>query len=469
MALGKKELMAAVVIGVVGAAAAVHFFIFQQKAETYARTSQEYKAAADQLANAEFIKHSPEFDHTAEFEQFKQETTRYQTLATSVVAELNLQKLHLDATMTTGAVDQWASQTITLLDQLNQRRQGQVRLTFLEKNGWDFPASLPANLNSPAVIQDRMVALITAYRGVQAARDVNPQFTARRDYNAALEQLGLPAQEVSMFYLPTYRFFFSSHEWLDKYMAQNRSTVNNGDLRQFYNYYGLLRFGQAVPALKKIWLYTLITRAMQGQNVDPGLLAQFGEALEIGIPVQVDEPLNSINKQLRALLDIIDTAGRTQVQDIQYVAFMRPVNVAKALIREPGATPPAENTPAATPDPMMGMGGMGMDFAPAGPMGGLGAMGGAQGTPAPTPVPDADAVGTGSGIEIWARAANANLVRFYYDLTHKTATYGLDDIYVHNQQGTLLTTATIEVITNIRENGSASAGASAEPTEGMPQ
>jgi hypothetical protein len=458
MALGKKELTAAVVIGIAAVAAAVHFLIFQQKAQTYAQTSQEYQAAVEQLANAEFIR-----DQQA-FTEYKQRTTQYESLATSVVAQLNLQKLDIPTSPPVGAIDQWASQTIVLLSQLNQRRQGGVRLTFLEQNGWNLPAQLP-NYGGAGALEDRINRLIQAYRVVQASRQVQAAYNARIAYNTALEQLGISAREVSNFAYPSYmqpQLFFNSEQWIIDALKANPqaggSQLPGGgyDLRNYYNVYGLHRFGQAVPALKKIWMYALISQAM-GQNANPDMMHLFGEALEVGIPLDGDEPLNSINKQLQALVDLIDTAGRNQVQEIQYATLMRPINIAKAQIRTPGATPPPAATPTPTPAGGMGMG-MGMDM-------GMYGMGMGMATPvAATPVPDAEKVGTGAGIELWMIASNSSLVRFYYDVTHKTATYGVDDVYVRRQQNGLMTTATIEIITDVNLQGAA-----ATPAEGVTQ
>lgn len=448
MALGKKELTVAVVVGIAGVAAAVHFFIFQQKAQTYAQTSQEYKAAVDQLANAEFIR-----DQQA-FTSFNERTTQYENLATSVVAQLNLQKLDLPTSPPLGAIDQWGSGTIQLLNELNQRRQGNVRLTFLGQNGWNFPAQLP-DMGGQGGLEDKIHRLIQTYRALKLSRQWQAEAQARAAYNAALEQLGISAQETSNFYEPYYRLYFNSEEWIKSFLEASKGAANNGvyDLQPYYNQYGLRRFGNAVPALKKIWIYSLIQQAL-GQNASPQIMQQFGEAIEVGIPLDGDEPLNSINKQLKALVDIVDIATKNQVEEIQSVLLMRPVKVAKAIIREPGATPPPDVTPAPTPDygmmgaPGMGMGmGMGMDM-------GMYGMDAGVGGPPPvnaTPVPDAEAVGKSAAIELWMIAGNSSLVRFYYDVTHNTSTYGVDDLYVRPQAqgGGLQTTATIEVITDV--------------------
>lgn len=462
MALGKKELMVAVVVGIAGVAAAVHFLIFQQKAQSYAQTNQEYTAAVEQLSNAEFIRDE------AAFEAYKSETTRYETLATSVVAQLNLQKLDLGTTGSVGTIDQWASQTISLLSQINQRRQGGVRLTFLDQNGWKLPAQLP-NLGGPGALEDKINRLRTAHRDIQVSRQFDAVYNARVNYNTALQELGLPAAEVSYFYYRPGNFYFNDEGWIIEALKTNRITGSNMqtaggyDLRAFYNPYSVQRFGTALPALRKIWTYALVAQALQAQNGNLALLPEFANALEVGIPLDSSEPLNSINKQLQALLDIIDTAARTQVQEIQGVLMLRPINVAKATLREPGATPPPVATPAATPA-MMGMGGMdmGMDMGMGMEMGMGGPMGGANTGPAVTPVPDAERVGTGAGIELWLVASNPSLVRFYYELSHKTATYGLDDVYVHDRQGTLQTSATIEIITDVNLTGAAQNAAPAD-------
>lgn len=455
MALGKKELTAIVVVGIAAAAAAVHFGIFSQKQQEYATTSQDYTAAVEQLNNAEFIR-----DEQA-FADYQAKTDQYEAVATSASAQLNLEPLTFGATKPApGAIDQWASQTIALLSDLNQRRaSGQPQLSFLGPNGWNLPASLP-NAN-PATLQDSIDKLNTAYRALRQSQQPAAEASARANYNTALDNLGIAAREVSNFAFPNWRqpnFFFNNEAWITNQIRANQSysslvsPLPNGghDLQNLYNYNGLQRFGQAVPDLKKIWVYALIRQAL-GEN--PGAdLRTFGEALEISIPLDKPDTLNSINKQLRALVDIIDVAQRNGIQDIQQVALMRPVNVAKAVIREAGATPPPEATPAATPA-LMGEAAE-MMMLEAGAMEG----GHRPGQAIVTPVPDAEAVGTGAGIELYMTGPNAGIIRFYYDLSHRTGTYGLDDIYVNQGPGgALRTSGTVEVITDVKQEGAAPA------------
>src|SRR5690606_18068567 len=100
-----------------------------------------------------------------------------------------------------GAVDQWASGTIALLSELNQRRAGQIQLTFLGPTGWNIPTQLPNN-PGPAGLQDRISTLVNAYRALAASQQPNAQYNARNAYNAELERLGIPAREVSYFVYP---------------------------------------------------------------------------------------------------------------------------------------------------------------------------------------------------------------------------------------------------------------------------
>ena len=459
MTLGKKELMAAVVVGIAVLAAAVHFLIFQKKAKTYDSTSQEYKAAVEQLSNAEFIRDQQAFD------QYKQKTTQYSSMVTSVVAELNLQKLDLPTSPPAGAVDQWGSQTLQLIAQVNGQRQGRVKLSFLDKDGWNLPAQLPA-VGGAGALADRVSQLNQVYQQLQFTKgQPSTEYNVRKQYNQSLGALGINPQETSKFYYPQGQQFFNSEDWINAVLKSSNAagTGANGttDLRPYYNQWGLQRFGIAIPALKKIWIYGLVKQNLQTQNADTTMLTKFGEALEIGIPLGGDEPLNSINKQLQALLDIIDIAGKTGVKEIVQVKFLRPVNVAKAVLRKPGETPSATPAPVATPDPMAGTGMIGMGGMDLGMMG----MGGPMNVQATvTPVPDAERVGIGAGIELSLRADNANLTNFYYELSHVTRTYGIDDLYVYNTPQGLYTTATVEVITDVNLQGGSATGAA--PGEG---
>ncbi len=471
MALGKKELTAAVVVGVVVIAAGVHFLVFQNKAQRYSQVQQEYQSAVETLGNAEFVR-----DEEA-FTQYQNSTVEYASVMNEAVARLNLEALDFDTPPTPGNVDQWASATIALMSELNQRRAGQTQLTFLGPTGWNIPAQLPNNPGA-AALQDRMSSLINAHRVLAASQQPNAEYTARQAYNAVLEGLGIPARETSYFVYPNYyqpQHFFNNVEWINNFLDSSgqrsgatRMPGGGYDLRNYHNVQGLQRFGIAVPALKKLWVYALVRQAV-GEQANPAIMAQFASALEIGIPLESNEPLNSINKQLQAIIDIIDSAQRNGVRDIQYVAMMRPINLERATIRQPGATPPAEETADAGADQSMNvdaMGGMGMGMDMM-MMDGMMGMGGGRGAVEPeiTPVPDDQAVGTGAGLEIWMTADNSGMVRFFYDVSHRTATYGIDDLYVHQQQGnTLLTTATIEVITQVKTEGAA--GMDAAPVEG---
>lgn len=461
MTLGKKERMAAVIVGIVAVAAAIHFLVFQQKARNYDQTKQDYNAAVQTLSTAEFIR-----DQQA-FEEYNRRTGEYSELVTTVVAELNLERPVAASATSPGAVDRWASQTIELLSQLNAQRQGQVRLTFLDQNGWNLPAQLPS-VGGMGAIPDRVSQLNYVFQQLQYTAG-NPMTEAqvRAQYNTHLQALGINPQETSRFYYQPYNLFFNNEDWITNLMSQSRSGgmgSGNNPLQSYYNIWGLQRFGPAVPALKKIWMYALISQEMQEQNIDPNMMSLFGEALEVGIPLGEVEPLNSINKQLRALLDIIDIAGRTGVQEISQVKFLRPVNVPKATLMVAGETPPAEATP--SPTPVGGMGMMDFDMMM---MEGMGMMMGAgpgesSALASVTPVPDEEAVGTGAGVELAIRADNASLTRFYFELSHVTRTYGIDDLYIYNSQQGLLTTATIEVITDVKLDGGA--GSEAAPVEG---
>src|SRR5690606_8642057 len=98
MALGKKELTAAVVVGVVVIAAGVHFLIFQNKAQRYSQVRQEYQSAVDTLGNAEFVR-----DEEA-FTQYQNSTVEYAAIMNEAVAQLNLEALSFDTPPAPGAV-----------------------------------------------------------------------------------------------------------------------------------------------------------------------------------------------------------------------------------------------------------------------------------------------------------------------------------------------------------------------------
>lgn len=448
MTLGKKERMVAVIVVIAGLAAAIHFLIFANKARTYEQTRTEYADAQTKLGAAEFIVGDGQ-DQTAAFAEYQQLTSQYDSLVTSVVGELNLEKVDIGTSPPVGALDQWASGTIELLNQLNAQRNGRVKLTFLDQTGWNLTPQLPA-AGAVGALADRVSQLVQIYPQLQYTTEVWQQAQARNNYNARLQAVGVPPEETSYFFYPQQRLFFNDITWLLNAMkGPGGQAASNNNLSAFYNPYGLQRFGIAIPAIKKIWVYNLISQELQRQgntgNID---LQSLGVALEIGLPLDSPEPLNSINKQLKGVLDMIGIAERTGVTEILSVKFQRPINVAKASLFVPGATPPPTVTPA--PTPAMGMGGMEFGMDPALMDFGGGAQAGTAVVQV-TPVPDAESVGTGAGIELDLRGDNTALTRFYFEVSHLNRSYGIDELYYFTEpNGALRTTSTIEIITAVK-------------------
>jgi hypothetical protein len=190
--------------------------------------------------------------------------------------------------------------------------------------------------------------------------------------------------------------------------------------------------GPAVPRLKKWWHNQLLREIRDPQS--PVTEDRLLDVLELSLDYfPYDETLSHVNRQLRALIDVIKSAERNEIVEIYQVNLLRPVDIAKVEARVPNQSP----TPAPTPDLAAGR----LAAFPA-------ALGGRGG--APTPIPPDQKVGTGSGLEISFRATNTNMVKFLFDLGTIPRTYSVDDLYITaSPDGILNTSATVEIVTEI--------------------
>jgi hypothetical protein len=458
MAIGKKEQIAVISIAAIAAIALVHFFIFEKRAEDYKTTQQEYNAGVQKLSSAEFIK------KPAEFEEFKQQTQQYQDMVSSVSEQLNVQPPAPLANVTTGAIEVWGRETLPLLKQLvDMRAMARPQLTFLDNKtqpsyagypayqlGWNLPRQFPGE----AAVADNVAKLTQYYGFMQSAPNPQQKVMQRYQYNNFLAKLGIPPAEVSNFlimYPGGQQLFFNDSSWISLLygtQAQNQHP---------YNIYGLNRFGVAVPAIKKMYMYELIRQRLTGAN--PAELQNLATALEIGVPLE-GPAIDTINKQLRSLIEIIQLAKKNDIQEISQVSLLRPIDMGKSVMRQPGVTPSPTAAPTPTPANagMMGMPGM-MDVG----MGAYGMM-----TPAATPLPADQKIGIGTGIEMYFRGNNANNIRFLYDLSHIARTYSLDDLYMYGSpDGVLNTSVTVELVTQIDKLSTGSAEAAPTPPTGV--
>src|SRR5690606_35695523 len=104
--------------------------------------------------------------------------------------------------------------------------------------------------------------LVQIYPQLQYATDPMQKAQLRNTYNSRLQAIGVPPEETSYFFYPQMRLFFNDIGWLEAAMRAmpGNSAASMNNLSGYYNPYGLQRFGTALPSLKKLWVYNLISQ-----------------------------------------------------------------------------------------------------------------------------------------------------------------------------------------------------------------
>jgi hypothetical protein len=203
------------------------------------------------------------------------------------------------------------------------------------------------------------------------------------------------------------------------------------------NPFSLNRFGPFVPELKKLWLVSLIQDRLQaGDSIDPAQLTELFE-----ITIIYDDTLLYVERQLRALIDIIRMAERNRIAEISQVKLMKPVDMAASRKRGDPEKPAAAATP--TPAAASGLG----SFFGNRPV--VGAAGGQAVNLVPTVPPD-QRVAVGTGIELVFRGSNAATVDFLFEIGTSPRTYVIDDLYITARPNNEVeTSTTIELVTKL--------------------
>lgn len=432
MAIGKREQIVGISIAALASIFLIHLFIFKPRAEQYATTKQEYDSGAELLKGAETLLSQ------VPLENYKAKTAEYGAQISSVTQQLNLSiPAHFAAPLSGESVTARANETISLLKQLVELRTTvrTPQLTFLDnrpdatnpyfQTAWNFPRQLP-NIGATGALWDTVVRMADRHTILGSIADPATRMQQRVPYNQLLQKLGMNPHEVSDWVValpaPAGYVFFNDATMVPRLTGARE------------NPYGLQRFGTAVPALRKLWLYHLLTQIRDKKS--PITEAKLWEIIEIGIPV--DDNLLTINRQLQALIDVIRFAERNQVLEISRVHLLRPTEFAITEPRDPDKTP----TPTPTPDAATAQ--------RVQVMGASRTVGGGQAVPLFTPIPADKKVGTGSGLEIWFRATNPNMVKFLFDIGTAPRTYSVDDLHVQaSPDGILSTSATVELVTKL--------------------
>jgi hypothetical protein len=411
MAIKKREQIVIVAISAVVAIFLVHMLIFRTRANEYNEVVKSYEEGVAKLQGAEFISSSVQLDN------FKKKTKEYESLITSVTASLNIDYTANFSGSTPKEIFGRLAETTGLLTRLTDMRRSQLQqgrastdrpaLTFLDNRtdprypgvqfGWNLPLGLPAAQKD--AIWDNVVKLADRYELLRNIPKATQQMEQRYQYNLLLSTIGIAAGEVSdyvWFYNNQTPIFFSD----PKLVPQLPGARPN-------DYYGLLRMGPIVPRLKKLRHYELLLGVRDPQSpVTDGRLAIALELTPEYFPYDVT--LSHVNRQLRALIDIIQLAKKNDIVEIYQVNLMKPAQFAKVELRVPGAEP----TPTPTPDPSS------VAARTGGTIGGGRSYAGAQGGADVTPIPADQKIGTGIGIEISFRGTNINIVILTWEPLH---------------------------------------------------
>lgn len=461
MTIGKREQTVLILIGALLMIFLVHRFIFRAKAEEYARVSKDYGDGLAQMQQAQ-IPPSPGY-----LTNYSKKTAQYNTEITSALVNLNLDVPQYYKSDDYDSLLKRVDETLSLLQQLVKLKSTvtQPSLLFLEdlrqnKNpadpnswisqqfGWNLQPQLP-EFGVSGALWDTVVKLHEYWTLMNAISNPQEKLIQRVRYNDFLRRVGInPAEVCDWIYPhPQYGYVFFN----DSKLASQVPGVKENPISV------APQCGVLVPALKRTWIAEMIwAKRDPNTQITRQRLYEF---LEVGLPI--NEVLLSLNKQLRALIDIIQIAEQDKILEIRQVKLMRPVPIRPAAkAGAPATAPAASGAPAGAPAPPPpppaapagGPGGAPRRGAVDGPQSGAGTMGGGpRGPAAPgaaAVAPGEPGIGTGTGIELYFRADNAHMTQFLFDITHAPRTYALDDLnIIAYPDGNLYTTTTVEMVT----------------------
>jgi hypothetical protein len=450
---GKREQIVALSIGVLATIFIVHILLFDPRAKRYGEVLGRFTEGSQALSGAKMPAGARVIP------DFSRRTGELQGQVTSVVTELSLDVPDYYKTMDVANLVKRYQVIKDLLKELVELRQSVKTpvLTFLDDRrnpldprfpeGWNFPRELPRATAQVALV-DTLRKAIDRYKIMQTVPDPNSQLLARQEYNLLMDQIGASPMQLSNFIgtapggIPV---FFNDPKMAEKLPggAAVLTGAGGGPGAQqtagsvIANPFSINRFGPFVPDLKRLWMVSLIqSRLTATDNLDVG---QLNELFEISLIF--DDTLLYVERQLRALIDIIKIAERHRVSEISRVNLLKPVDLAASRKRGEAAATPAPGAPAA---PAAGAVGsfLGNRFAGA-------PSGGATANVVPTVAPDTR-VGVGTGIEFFIRGSNSATVDFLFEVGTSRRTYAIDDLYITARPNNEIeTSTTIELVTKL--------------------
>lgn len=396
MKLGNREKMVVGIISVILAIAALHFFIFSPKARQLSDAKTNWDGALGQY-NLTASAQSPSV-----LKRYEEQTKEFQEHFTQLVLALNLAAHVYYVEAKPESVEKRREDFIDVIEQLLAAREekGALKLSFLAEKGWDLPDSLPEDIEKRRVnLWDLMSKLDAIHSILDVIVNQTVRETKEEERRLLLLQLGFDQRKVV----------------------------------------SLARYGDHIPLVKSLVHAKLIL----GKKPEEYRLTKenlYG-LLRIEFP---DNMLLYLNKQLDAVIDLVEMAGENKINEISMVRLLPKSELFKELeqtsLSESGAT----LAPAAAPPEQVFMD-PGAYYAAraAGEGGGVmpGPGVGMQATPAP---PERKFVCVITPVQLRFSATNLNAMKFLYEITHSKRTYEIEALAIQALEG-----STVEVFVTI--------------------
>ncbi len=392
MTLANREKVVIGIITLILAIAALHLFIFSPKARQLSDAKKNWNGALG-LYNRMASAQSP-----SDLKRYEGQTKEYDEQFTQLALALNLvaQGYYVDAKPE--SLEKRREDFINVIEKLLVVREEKdaLKLSFLAEEGWDLPDSLPENIEMRRV---NLWDLISKLDSIHSILDVivnqTVKETKEEERRLLLLQLGFDQWKVA----------------------------------------SLARYGDHVPLIKRLVHAQLIL----GKKPEEYRLTKeklYG-LLRIEFP---DNLLLYLNKQLDAVIDLVEMARENKIGEISMVRLLPKSEVFREpeQTSEPGSgAPMAPVVPARAPRFVDAN-----QFAGAAVAGeGGGPMPLVQATPAP---PARKLICVITPVQLRFSATNLNAMKFLYEISHSQRTYEIEDLAIQALEG-----STVEVFVTI--------------------
>ncbi len=394
MKLGNREKMVIGIISVILAIAALHFFIFSPKASQLSDVKANWDGALGEY-NRTASAQSPSV-----LKRYEGQTKEFQEHFTQLALALNLATQVYYVEAKPESVEKRRGDFIDAVEQLLAAREeeGALKLSFLAEEGWDLPDSLPENIEKRRVnLWDLMSNLDAIHSILDVIVNRTVKETKEEERRLLLLQLGFDQRKV----------------------------------------FSLARYGDHIPLVKSLVHAKLIL----GKKPEEYRLTKENlyELLRIEFP---DNLLLYLNKQLDAVIDLVEMARENNIDEISMVRLLPKSELFKELEQTSESESGAPLAPVAARSERMFMDpGAYYGARAAGEGGGVMPGPGMQATPAP---PERKLICVITPVQLRFTATNLNAMKFLYEITHSMRTYEIEDLAIQALEG-----STVDVFVTI--------------------